>query len=277
MVTMGNFFSGSGTWELAAQICGAEPLWESEIEKFPIKLEAKRFPNCKQLGDITQVSGYEIEPVDIMTNSSPCQDLSVAGARKGLEDGKRSGLFHQVIRITKEMRLKEYERYRTSGRTDVNFRPRPYVWCWENVPGLLSSGKNYKGEDFRNAIEEIAKIVEPDVHIPMPERWTNAGYVEGNGWNLSWAVRDAANEGVPQRRRRVFLVASFRDDIDSKKILFESEGMCWDFKEIRETWERTSESLEERIAQAGRIVRADVQAADGVREQIEKNSQALLL
>ena len=106
MVTVGNFFSGSGTWELAAEICGATPIWESEIEPFPVELEAKRFPECKQLGDITKIKGYEIEPCDIMTNSSPCQDISVAGKRKGMEAGSetRSSLFHEVIRITKEMR-----------------------------------------------------------------------------------------------------------------------------------------------------------------------------
>ena len=270
-ITMGNFFSGSGTWELAAQICGAEPIWESEIEKFPIELEAKRFPNCKQLGDITKVSGYDIEPVDIMTNSSPCQNLSVAGKREGLK-GNRSGLFHEVIRITKEMREKEYERH---GRTDDDFRPRPYLWFWENVPGLLSSGEP-KGEDFRIALEEIAKICEENVSIPMPEsgKWANYGSVEGNGWSIAWRTSNSANEGVPQTRRRIFLVLDTRGG-SATEILFKSTGMCWDFKEIRETWERTSESLEERIAQAGRIVRADVQAADGVGEQLEKNSQAL--
>lgn len=84
MVAHGNFFSGSGTWELAAKLCGVETLWESEIEPFPVALEAKRFPHAKQLGDITKVSGYGIDPVDIMTNSSPCQDLSVAGKRQGM-------------------------------------------------------------------------------------------------------------------------------------------------------------------------------------------------
>ena len=87
MITHGNFFSGSGCWELAARLCGATTLWESEIEPFPVELEAKRFPEAKQLGDITKVSGYDIEPVDIMSNSSPCQSISVAGKRHGMAAG----------------------------------------------------------------------------------------------------------------------------------------------------------------------------------------------
>lgn len=131
-ITMGNFFSGSGTWELAAQLFGIKCLWESEIEPFPVALEAKRFPDAIQLGDVSKVNGAEIAPVDILTSSSPCQDLSVAGKRDGLT-GDRSSLFHEVIRITKEMR----ERERVSGRSDEHIRPR--FWCWENVPGAFSS------------------------------------------------------------------------------------------------------------------------------------------
>ena len=161
MVTVGNFFSGSGTWELAAELCGATPIWESEIEPFPVELEAKRFPECKQLGDITKISGYDIEPCDIMTNSSPCQDISVAGKRKGMEAGSetRSSLFHEVIRITKEMR----ERARRDGRADD---PGRYL-VWENVPGAFSSND---GKDFQAVLTEIVRIAEPDApDVPMPE------------------------------------------------------------------------------------------------------------
>lgn len=132
-ITMGNFFSGSGTWELAAKMCGIDVLFESEIEPFPVELEAKRFSEAIQLGDISKVNGAEIPPVDILTNSSPCQDLSVAGKRAGL-DGERSGLFLEVIRITKEMRNADEIR---SERSVEYLRPR--FWCWENVPGALSS------------------------------------------------------------------------------------------------------------------------------------------
>ena len=254
MVAHGNFFSGSGTWELAAKLCGVETLWESEIEPFPVALEAKRFPNAKQLGDITKVSGYDIDPVDIMSNSSPCQDLSVAGLRKGLqaEDKTRSSLFHEVIRITKEMREKDAsEQLRMRGSVEYL---RPRIWLWENVPGALSSNN---GEDFRTVLEEIARIVEPTVSIPQPKKWSNAGCVEGNGWSIAWCIRNAANEGVPQRRRRIFLVADFGGN-SAREILFERESLHWHFEEVRKAWERTSESLERRIEEAGKYLRGEI-------------------
>ena len=254
VLTHGNFFSGSGTWELAAKLCGVDTLWESEIEPFPIALEAKRFPNAKQLGDITKVSGLDIEPVDIMTNSSPCQDLSVAGKRQGMtaDSGTRSSLFHEVIRITKEMRYKDATEQLRSGRPTKHIRPR--IWMWENVPGALSSNN---GEDFRTVIEEIAKIVQPEISIPRPKKWANAGSVAGDGWSIAWCIRNAANEGVPQRRRRIFLVADFGGN-SAREILFEREGLRWDFETVRKAWETTSRSLEERIDAAGKYIRGEV-------------------
>lgn len=269
-VTLGNFFSGSGTWELAAKLCGAKPIWESEIEPFPVQLEAKRFPECKQLGDITKISGYDIEPCDIMTNSSPCQDISVAGRRQGMTGGSgtRSSLFHEVIRITKEMREHEFEQLRMR-QPDKPIRfVRPYIWCWENVCGALSSG-NPKGEDFRCVLEEIARVIDPEVHVPSPKngKWTNAGCLDGNGWSIAWCVRNAANEGVPQRRRRVFLVADFTGN-SATEILFKRKGLPWNFAEIRETWQDTSRSLEERIVSASEYIRSGVtEAADGVNQK----------
>lgn len=259
MVTVGNFFSGSGTWELAGKICGAKPIWESEIEPFPVELEAKRFPECKQLGDITKVSGYDIEPCDIMTNSSPCQDISVAGKRKGMEQGSdtRSSLFHEVIRITKEMRERELEQLRGVRRSDEHIRfPRPYIWCWENVCGALSSNN---GNDFREVLEEIAKIISPDVSIPMPKgnKWSNAGCVDGNGWSIAWCVRNAANEGVPQRRRRIFLVADFTG-ASATKILFERKGVFRHFAEINASWQETTYNLAYRIAKTSEYVRGTI-------------------
>lgn len=273
-VTVGNFFSGSGTWELASKLCGATPIWESEIEPFPIELEEKRFPECKQLGDITKISGYDIEPCDIMTNSSPCQSISVAGKRHGMALGSntRSSLFHEVIRITKEMREHELEQLRGLSGSDDNIRlPRPYLWFWENVPGALSSpGGEHRGEDFRCVLEEIARIVEPEVSIPMPKggKWANAGCVDGNGWSIAWCVRNAVNEGVPQRRRRIFLVADFAGN-SARQILFERKGLSWNFAEIRETWENTSQSLEERIATAREYIRSGVSGA--CNGDLEKN------
>ena len=263
MVTLGNFFSGSGTWELAAKMCGAQVLWESEIEKFPVELEAKRFPEAKQLGDITKINGAEIEPVDIMTNSSPCQDLSVAGRREGMtkDSGTRSSLFHEVIRITKEMRDADFTRQLRSGKSDVDIRLHPRIWMWENVPGALSSNN---GEDFRTVLEEVAKIIEPEVSIPRPKKWANAGSVDGNGWSIAWCIRNAANEGVPQRRRRVFLVADLGGEC-AREILFKRDGLSWHFEAVRQTWEDTSRSIDERIVTAGEYIRSGV--SDTVEEE----------
>lgn len=129
MLTLGSLFDGSGTMPLAAQISGIVPVWSSEIEKFPCSVTAKRFPNMKQLGDITKISGREIEPVDIVAGGSPCQNLSVAGNREGLA-GKQSGLFMEQIRVIKELREREKERLNEL-QDSKSIRPRYIVW--ENV------------------------------------------------------------------------------------------------------------------------------------------------
>ena len=156
MLTLGSLFDGAGTIPFAAQLCGIQTLWSSEIEKYPCAVTAKRFPNVNQLGDIRTINGAEIEPVDIIAGGSPCQDLSVAGLRAGLE-GERSGLFMEQIRVIKEMRNA------TSKRADEPIRPRYAVW--ENVPGAFSSNK---GEDFRIVLEEFCKIKDENAHIPKP-------------------------------------------------------------------------------------------------------------
>ena len=153
----------------------------------------------KHLGDITKISGYTAPIVDCIIGGSPCQDLSVAGKRAGL-DGERSGLYIEQVRIVKEMR----ERDERSGRSGVDIRPRYMVW--ENVPGAFSSNK---GDDFRIVLEELAKVKDPNAVIPMPDKWTNHGCIMGDGWSIAWRVLDAQYWGVPQRRRRIALVADF--------------------------------------------------------------------
>lgn len=138
---LGSLFDGAGTFPFAGSLFGIIPIWASEIETFPINVTKKRFPNMKHLGDITKISGENIEPVDIITFGSPCQNLSIAGNRKGLE-GNQSGLFTEAIRIIKEMRNK------TNGK-------QPRYAIWENVPGAFSSNQ---GEDFRIVLEEFCKI-----------------------------------------------------------------------------------------------------------------------
>ena len=230
---MGSLFDGAGTCCFAAELCGIQPVWSSEIEKFPLEVTAKRFPKVKQLGDITKINGAEIEPVDIITFGSPCQDLSIAGKREGL-DGERSGLFMEAIRIIKEMR-----------NATANEFPRFVVW--ENVPGAYSSNQ---GEDFRTVLEEIVKVKDSSAAIPRPLRgggksscWNGAGYILGRGYSVAWRTLDAQFWGVPQRRRRIYLVADFRGE-RADKILFERNGLSRSFKAVSQTWKGTADTSE---------------------------------
>ena len=168
------------------------------------------------LGDITKINGAEIEPVDCITGGSPCQDLSVAGKRAGLA-GERSGLFMEQIRVIKEMRWHEKD----CGRADEFIRPRWMVW--ENVPGAFSSND---GEDFRAVLEETARIVDETAVIPRPPKgkWASAGCIMGDGWSIAWRVHDAQFWGVPQRRKRIALVADFAGGA-APEVLFERKSV----------------------------------------------------
>ena len=173
----------------------------------------------KHLGDITRIDGGAIAPVDVITGGSPCQDLSVAGKRAGLA-GERSGLYMEQIRIIREMRNADILR----GRTGQLIRPRFMVW--ENVPGAFSSNR---GEDFRAVLEEAARTADPNAVVPGPPagRWPASGAVLGDGWSLAWRVLDAKFWGVPQRRRRIALVADFGDRA-APEILFIRKGVFGD-------------------------------------------------
>ena len=232
-LTLGSLFDGAGTIPFAAKLCGIETKWSSEIEKFPLEVTAKRFPNVKQLGDITKINGAEIEPVDIIVGGSPCQDLSIAGQRAGL-DGKRSGLFMEQIRVIKEMRNESIK------QADKHIRPRYAVW--ENVIGAFSSNK---GEDFRIVLEEFCKVKDETAHIPRPAGggWKTCGCIMGDGYSVAWRVLDAQFWGVPQRRRRIWLVADFAGE-RSPEILFEREGLQRHFAESRKAWENIAEDIE---------------------------------
>ena len=217
MPTLGSLFDGIGGFPLAAVRNGIEPVWASEIEAFPIEVTRKRFPSILHVGDITKLNGAELPPVDIITGGSPCQDLSVAGARAGLA-GERSGLFMEQIRVVKEMRDADERR----GRTAHTVRPR--YMCWENVPGAFSSAG---GEDFRIVLEEIVRIKDGSCSVPRPDsgRWESAGaIVLGNQFSLAWRVMDAQFWGVAQRRKRIFLVADFAGR-SAIQILFEQDRL----------------------------------------------------
>ena len=174
----------------------------------------------KHLGDITKISGHTAPVVDVVVGGSPCQDLSVAGKRAGL-DGERSGLFMEQIRIIKEMR--EHDREVRGG---IDVRPRYMVW--ENVPGAFSSNK---GDDFRVVLEETAKVADKNASVPMPNggKWSTSGCLMGDGWSIAWRVLDAQFWGVPQRRRRIALVADFGGQ-SAPEILFVRKGVSGDIE-----------------------------------------------
>ncbi len=224
-LTMGSLFSGSGGFELAGSRCGVKPIWASEIEPFPMLVTATRFPDMEHLGDIKKLDGGKLPKVNIITGGSPCQDMSIAGKREGL-DGARSNLFREQIRIVREMR----ESDKASGRTGKQIRPRFMVW--ENVPGAFSSNK---GKDFWSVLEEIAKIKDNSVSVPIPEKgkWNAAGCIVGDDYSIAWRVLDAQYFGVPQRRKRIYLVADFGGGT-APEILFEQDGLRGDIKESKE-------------------------------------------
>lgn len=215
-ITMGSLFSGSGGFELAGSIFGIIPIWASEIEPFPILVTTKNFPEMKHLGDINKLNGADLKPVTIIAGGSPCQDMSIAGKREGL-DGSRSNLFREQIRIIKEMR----ESDRAAGRTGTQIRPRYMVW--ENVPGAFSSNK---GKDFQAVLQEIVSITDEESNVPLPPKgkWQTAGCIMGDHFSIAWRVLDAQYWGVPQRRKRIYLVADFGGNTAPKYYL--SEKAC---------------------------------------------------
>lgn len=221
-ITLGSLFDGAGTCPFAATKYGITPTWASEIEDFPIRVTRKRFPDMVQLGDITQIDGSKITPVDVITFGSPCQDLSVAGKRAGLK-GERSCLFGEAVRVIKEM----------LNATDGKY---PRFAMWENVFGAFSSNQ---GEDFRIVLEELVKTKYPDISIPRPsggrQRWAKSGSIVANGYSLAWRTFDAQYWGVPQRRRRIHLVVDFRGQC-AEEILFKRKGLSRSFAESRKTW-----------------------------------------
>lgn len=194
----------------------------------------------KHLGDITKIRGDKIEPVDCITFGSPCQDLSIAGCRAGLA-GERSGLFMEAVRVIKEMRSSTNGLY-------------PTFAVWENVPGAFSSNR---GEDFRAVLEELARVEQPDASIPRPSgrrgRWSKAGAIAGNGWSLAWRQLDAQYWGVPQRRKRIALVADFGGQ-RAAEILFERTSLSGNPCESIPAWKTFARTPEASVAGYDRMV-----------------------
>ncbi len=234
-LTLGSLFDGIGGFPLAGSRAGFEPLWASEIEAFPQRVSSHHFPRMIHFGDIKGIHGALIPPVDVITFGSPCQNLSVAGKREGLA-GERSGLFFEAIRIIKEMR-------------DATNGEYPQFALWENVPGAFSSNE---GEDFKAVIQSFADIGALDV---------------------AWRIFDAQHSGVPQRRRRIVLIADFAGE-RADEILFESEGVRGYSPPSRKTRQGITQALtggsasrpDDNRAQGGFLHVEDVARCDTTRE-----------
>ena len=230
-LTLGSLFDGSGGFPLGGLLSGITPVWASEVEPFAVRVTTKRLPFMKHYGDISAMDGGKIEPVDIITFGSPCQDMSVAGKRNGL-DGQRSGLFYEAVRIIKEMRKATNGKY-------------PRWICWENVPGAFSSND---GQDFKAVLEAIIGIVEEGVEVPMPDKnaWAYADVLLGSRWSVAYRTLDAQYWGVAQRRRRIYLVADLAGRC-AGDVLFKSEGVSRYSAEGFRAWQRTANGTEERL------------------------------
>lgn len=265
MLTLGSLFDGIGGWQLAAVRSGIKPIWSSEIERFPLAVTAKRFPGTEQLGNITKIDGGIIAPVDIITMGSPCQNLSIAGNRKGL-NGEQSGLFMHGIRIIRQMQRATTGRY-------------PRFIVWENVPGAFSSNK---GLDFKSVLEQIT-----DTEIPMPDngKWAPSGMARCRDCDVAWRVLDAQYWGVPQRRKRIFLVADFaKVGRCADKILFEQAGVQGDSPQGPQTRQAATAGAKTGTYQAGAmgfdatasIANSNPAIYDGTPPIKSKNSVAVL-
>lgn len=211
-LTLGSLFDGIGGWQIAAVHAGIKPLWSSEIAPFPAAVTAKHFPETLQMGDITKLDGTTLPPVDIICAGSPCQGLSLAGKRRGLQD-ERSGLFIKSVEIFRQMRVASDGEY-------------PRFFVWENVPGAFSSNR---GEDFQAVLAEIGQA---DVPMPCNGKWAPAGLAKFPKCDIAWRTLDAQFWGVPQRRRRIFLVADFATEKRcAAEVLFVEQSVSRDTAE----------------------------------------------
>ena len=234
ILTLGSLFDGSGTFPMAGILSGITPVWASEIEPFPIAVTQKRLPFMKHYGNISKLNGTELPPVDIITFGSPCQDMSVAGKRVGLE-GSRSSLFHEAIRIIKEMRCATNGKY-------------PRFAVWENVAGAFSSNN---GEDFQCVLEEFCKVKDAGISVPKPKKWEKSGEIVGDDYSIAYRTFDSQYWGVPQRRVRIYLVADFAGQC-AGKILFESEGVSGYSAESFRAWQGSAGGVENCIGATGK-------------------------
>lgn len=258
---IGSLFSGIGGFETVASWYGVEPVWSSEIEAAPIRITARHFPNMHNYGDISKMHGDQVEPVDIISGGSPCQDLSLAGKQSGISatcqccgksynikmvgkycpecggeiESTRSGLFMDYIRVIREMRESTNECY-------------PKVVLWENVPGALSSNN---GDDFYIVLKEFCKLIHERLPESRPPKWEKSGQILGQSASIAWRILDAQYWGVPQRRRRIFLVVDFTGHRASE-ILFKPEGLRGHHPQGRTPWEEYTGKVGKCIEESNR-------------------------
>lgn len=226
MLTLGSLFDGIGGFPFAGSLCGVRPVWAAEIEPSCVAVTHRHFPGMLHFFDVSKICGRDLPPVDIISFGSPCQDLSVAGKRAGLH-GERSGLFTEAVRIIYEMREATHGVY-------------PAFFVWENVPGAFSSGR---GQDFRSVLGALTKA---DIPKPSTGQWANAGVVRSETLCVAWRVLDAQYWGVPQRRKRIYLVGSFGNE-RAAEILFKPESVQWGTAQSKAPWERITGTSESRL------------------------------
>lgn len=224
MIKLGSLFDGAAGFPLAAMMHGIHAVWASEIESYPLRVSKKNFPHMLQLGDITKINGAKIEPVDIITFGSPCQDLSKAGEQKGIVHGERSRLFFDAIRICNEMRCSTSNKF-------------PRFIVWENVSGAFGSNG---GEDFQKVLQTIVNLCDRSgIYIPRysenGKKWFNSGAIVGESFSIAWRQYDAQYWGVPQRRKRIYLIADFRSE-RAAEILFARERNPTANFSLQEKW-----------------------------------------
>lgn len=229
----GSVCSGIEAASVAWEGVGWRPAWFAEIESFPSAVLAHHWPEVVNLGDMTKIAaGIRaglIEVPDVLVGGTPCQAFSIAGLRVGLEDarGQLTLAFVDLVNAIDEKR-------RDQGKS-------PVIVVWENVPGVLSSNDNAFGYFLAGLAGESCALESPG------RKWTNAGYVLGPERTVTWRVLDAQFFGVAQRRRRVFVIASARTDIDPAKILFESEGVRRDIAPRRKAGETITKNVGGRV------------------------------
>lgn len=237
-LSYGSVCSGIEAVSLAWRPLGLEPAWFAEIDPFATAVLAHRYPGIPNLGDMTRIANRvrvgTISAPDILVGGTPCQSFSVAGMRRGLDD-PRGALTLSYVELADAI---------DHARTETSRSPATIVW--ENVPGVLSDRANAFGH-FLGALAGERRALEPP-----GGKWTHAGCVSGPRRRIAWRLLDAQYFGLAQRRRRVFLVASGRDDLDPTAVLFESDSVHGDSSPGYAPWQDVAAAAARRADDPGR-------------------------